>query len=495
MPAREVKIKVYFSDFFDVATNDLEKHGAFNVSCLSDLPLFIDPFLLFNGRKPEYQELHLEIIKYLTFLRTKSEVGLLSKGLIDRWYRFPEVKQNQMGFCLTGNSGRGLGEDFANALNENLSKLFSDFGNEKVTKGSHLEKLCLIRPNVGKDNISDFTTNLIKGFLLKYTEAFAKKHIVPSFRRNIPVDKVSFNYDTESWRTENFDLPFLFDDYVLLTPKDILTKDDIWINKHDLIADFATIRNSIPNAQLRAEIDNYFRKVLPNQPREEDRKEAARKTILQFKELIDYYIKYKEDHGDKAAASSLDKVFKSQELYVEQFSKLIQTLQETTGFYETDGSTLDETHKRILFLKDVIENKDGYKLFYVGGEPIERELDLQIMFRLTWFGTVSDVNREVNNGRGPVDFVVSRGRADKTLAEMKLAKNTGLRRNLQHQVKIYQNASDAQAYYTVILYFSHTELTKVKAILKDLKIDNSPWIVLIDARSDNKPSASKARKS
>jgi uncharacterized heparinase superfamily protein len=36
---------------------------------VSDLPLFIDPFLLFNSDKPEYQELHDGIIAYLRFLR------------------------------------------------------------------------------------------------------------------------------------------------------------------------------------------------------------------------------------------------------------------------------------------------------------------------------------------------------------------------------------------------------------------------------------------
>jgi len=71
-----------------------------------------------------------------------------------------------------------------------------------------------------------------------------------------------------------------------------------------------------------------------------------------------------------------------------------------------------------LFLKDVIENKDGYRLFYVKGKPVKKEDDLQILFRLTWFATPSDVNREVNNGRGPVDYKISRGNIDKTLVEL-----------------------------------------------------------------------------
>jgi len=36
----------------------LNTYGGFDVSVASDLPLFIDPFLLFHSDKPEYQALH-----------------------------------------------------------------------------------------------------------------------------------------------------------------------------------------------------------------------------------------------------------------------------------------------------------------------------------------------------------------------------------------------------------------------------------------------------
>jgi hypothetical protein len=487
-------VKIYFSDFFNVTPDSLEKYGTFNVSLVTDLPLFIDPFLLFNSKKKEYQELHDEMIKYLRFLRDKSAQGNVQPGLIAAWYRFPEVKQNHFGFCLSGNSGRGLGNEFAQALDVNLQNLFSDFGSgqNKISKGHHLEKLCLIRDRVGKDFISDFTTNLIKGFLLKYTEAFAKKNIDPSLRKTVPTNHVSFNYKTETWERQSFDLPFDGDDYVLLTPKDILTKDDIWINKNDLIEDFSGICSAIPNGQLVAQIDSYFKSMLPRRPKQKDKREAARKTILRFKELIDYYIKYKEDHGGQAVDISNSKVTFSLNLYVHQFGQLAEVLQEQTKFYQLIGGTKEETYQRILFLKDVIENKDGYKIFYHSGHPIQRESDLQILFRLTWCGTSSDVNREVNNGRGPADFVVSRGAMDKGLVEMKLASNTALKKNLEHQLEIYKKASDGKYGYKVIIYFTSEELAKVRNILRELDIEKSPWVILIDAREDNKLSASKA---
>jgi hypothetical protein len=486
-------VKIYFSDFFNIDSDLLDKYGAFDVSLVSDLPLFIDPFLLFNSKKPAYQGLHEEMIRYLRFLRDKSAEGNMAPGLVAAWYRFPEVKQNRFGFCLSGNSGRGLGGDFATALNDNLHNLFADFGDEnRISRGHHLEKLCLIRDRVGKDFISDFTTNLIKGFLLDYTQTFAKRHVDASRRRLVRVDRVRFNYGTASWERGTFDLPFDGDDYVLLTPKDILTKDDIWINKHDLVADFSEICDAIPNEQLVAQINHYFRSVLPRKPKEKDRQDAARKTILRFRELIDYYIKYKEENGEQAVDISKQRVTFSVDLYIRQFGALAEMLNSSTAFYQLRGGTQEETRQRILFLKDVIENKGGYRVFYHKGKPIERESDLHILFRLTWFGTAADVNPEANSGGGPVDVSVSMGACDKCLVEMKLASNSALRRNLQHQLEIYKKAASAQSGYKVIVYFSGQERKRVEAILRELKIEGEPWVVLIDARNDNKPSASKA---
>ena len=114
------------------------------------------------------------------------------------------------------------------------------------------------------------------------------------------------------------------------------------------------------------------------------------------------------------------------------------------------------------------------------------------MYRLVWFGTPSDVSREVNDGRGPADFKISRGARDKTIVEFKLASNRRLKRNLQSQAEIYQKASDAEHALKVILYFSAEEHGKVLDILRELEIDKEESIILIDARSDNKPSASVA---
>lgn len=483
---------IFFTDYFDILEDTLEEYGAFNLSLVTDLPLFVDPFLLFDSENVDYQKLHHEMIAYLIFLREKSQSGNLNKGLIDSWYRFKEVKENWLGFCLSGNTGRGLGKTFANALNSSLANLFHDFGEEQITSGTHIEKLCLISHGVGRDTISDFTTNLIKEFLLKYTEDFTLEHISKDKRKAFSVPKVRFDYKRERWRPKTYTLPLFDGHYVILTPQDMLTKDENWINKGDIIRNFNEIPNAIPDSQLRAQISNYFSSVLPRRPNKKERNEAISKTVVRFPSLVDYYIKYKEDNGDIAKDRSIDHVLFSKRLYIEQFRALVDLLNEETEFYRHIANSEQDTRSRIEFLKDVIENKGGHRIFYIKGEPIKKEEDLQIMYRLTWFATDKDVTREANDGRGPVDFKISKGAQDKVLVEMKLASNSQIKRNLEKQVEVYEKASDTKCSFKVILYFSFQELRKVERILKELKLEGDQNIYLIDARSDNKPSGSKA---
>lgn len=42
---------IYFSDRFNIDPQVLEEWGAFDISVVTDLPVFIDPFLLFNSDK------------------------------------------------------------------------------------------------------------------------------------------------------------------------------------------------------------------------------------------------------------------------------------------------------------------------------------------------------------------------------------------------------------------------------------------------------------
>ena len=490
------KLKLYFSDFFNIDEDIIESYGAVNVSLINDIPLFIDPFLLFNSEKEEYQSIHQAIIDYLLFLKQQAEVHPeVPTGMLSAWYHFSEIKQTWLGFSLSGNSGRGLGLDFARNLHKGLLTIFKDFGAEKVPKSPHMEKLCLISPLVGRDKISDFTTNFAKKYLLEYTSLFASEYLDADQCGEFNIERVEFNYETTTWKAAKYILPRFGDDYVLLTPKDILTRDDTFINRMDMLRNLERIAPSVGDATLRFELNTYFSDVLRRKNKDVPKKEkehAAIQLIEAHPELIDYYLKYKEENEAEATSISKAVVQEVTMLFNKQLQDLTVLLYENTGFYSEEPNSYSAAYNRVMFLKHVIEDLDGYRIFYINGKPIKRESDLQVMYRLVWYASSYDVNREVNNGRGPVDFKISKGAKDISLVEFKLASNSKLKNNLAKQVEIYKKANNTDRAIKVILYFSDEEYKKINDILNELKLSGQKEIILIDAR-DNKISASNVK--
>jgi hypothetical protein len=483
---------VYFSDEFAIEPNVLEAYGALDISVVTDLPLFIDPFLLFNSANPTYQALHTQIIDYLRFLRSKADLTL-DQHLIATWYQFGEVKQNWLGFTDGGNSGHGLGRGFAVALHGALTTLLDNLGSETATESTHLEKLALVRAGIGRDTISDFTTNLIKHFLLDYTQAFTLANVDPEQRSTFAVPRVAFNYGTESWVTRTFTLPVVGTDYVLLTPMDMLTKDDTWINRSDMLHKFDRLPDAVPDGQQRALIMNYLGRQLSAKSTEQERKEAKARTIAAFPELVDLYIKIQEDEKDKATAVSRANTDDIRGVLVDQVKLAAADLAAKTDLYDKAWTSYDEARKAVTTFKHYVEHQDGYLVINRGGGvSFSNEKEVQGFFGLLLAQSRFDVNREPNNGRGPVDFKLSEGSADKSLIEFKLAKSTSLKRNLQRQLPIYEEANETRTSVTVIISYTDADEKKVNTVLTELGLAAEPSIVVIDARADNKPSGSTA---
>lgn len=179
-------------------------------------------------------------------------------------------------------------------------------------------------------------------------------------------------------------------------------------------------------------------------------------------------------------------------MFVEQLKRVLADLELRTDFYQRPWSSYDEALDRVLTFKKYVENQDGYKLINRAGQPFAKESEVQLFFGLIWCKSDFDANREVNNGRGPVDFKVSYGSGDKSLIEFKLASNKSLKRNLQKQVAIYEAANETGTSVKVIVCYTSNDQGRVAKVLKDLNLEGEPSIVVIDARSDNKRSGSRA---
>lgn len=87
------ELKIYFSDLFGIDEERIESYGAVNISLMNDMPIFVDPFLLFNSDKEEYQKIHNETIAYLLFLQVQAELyPTPPAGILRSWYCFSEIK-------------------------------------------------------------------------------------------------------------------------------------------------------------------------------------------------------------------------------------------------------------------------------------------------------------------------------------------------------------------------------------------------------------------
>lgn len=483
-----------FSKYFDIDEKILEEEGYVNISLLCDMPLFVDPFLIFSSEKKEYKALHEKINKYLIFLKNKVKGCEYSRGIYSSLFKFSEVPNNWLGYCEFGNKGKGLGPYFGESLFKNLNNIFENFEHSNITKGIHIEKLTLLDEKVGADNISDFVVNIIKDYFLEITEEFAKKYINPNKCKYFNVSKAEFNYNYQRWMPKKYFLPCFNKDYVLLTPIDILTMDDSWINNQELLRIMPLVIEKVPNEQLRYEINNYLGALYKKDMKKEEEDEAKRKTLEKYPQLLDYFISIKEDEADEAETNSIKKVLYYDEFINNIADTITNYLLQNTNFYKLKNNSLEEAYERVNYLKSCIENNDGYKLFYgANSERLRTEKDLQLLFRFVCFDPQADINSEVNNGRGPVDYKFSNSSSDKTLIEFKLAKNTQLKQNLEKQVEIYEKANNTQQSIKVIFFFSEKEYNRVIKILNQLQLTNAKNIILIDCRNDNKISASKQK--
>lgn len=494
-----------FSDRFEVSPSIIKDYGAVNISIICDIPLFIDPMLIFNSKKPEYKSLHEDIIRFFHYLATKAQTPL-SEAAIRNYFSFKEVKQNWLGYTLIGNEGSALGVKFAHFLYSNIGFALNNNG---ISRGKHIEKAMLLYSGSGKDKISDMTVNIIKGFLADYTQEFAKKHIKEKYRKTLSVDRSDFNYKTESFIDNEYDLPYIINDkgqseYILLTPYDILRKEEPSINKDNFYRSHERIRQAIDNDILRFHVESYIARAIQEyeeaqrrnkkRPNENTIKKIERNAFAECAqrniELYDYYIKLRETDVDEIIEECSNEVNIQTRKFIDNSKNIIQSFNDSDYIRNQTFNSSEEAKARLEYFKHLIEDCDVYKNFYVDNERIANENDLQRMFRLIWYNTEFRVDKEANNTYS--DFIVSTGTKNQCIVVFKLASNSKLL-HVFEQVKIYDADKNPEGSLIAIFYFAEVEYDIALNIIKNAGHEDKigEGIFLIDCRNDNKSSASR----
>ncbi len=257
-----------------------------------DLPVGIDPFLLFKSRYPDFAMLHARILNAFNAGLEAVRQDKLEEAryLLD----FPEVAEIGLGNAAKkGKRGSGVGTYLTELIVETLRD-----SQPLMERGiHHIEEMQLVSLGIGPDRISDIAANLIKSYLIEYTQKQAGIWSLP-LASGVPVAHV---YDPSSmtWNDGYYDLPLspVDNSPILLVPRR-LVRALPWINYNDFFRlEFAVY--------LRAK---RVRGSLSRPTQVESREAEAKKkevtaAIRADVEKVDHYVKGKEAASSEAQPS------------------------------------------------------------------------------------------------------------------------------------------------------------------------------------------------
>jgi hypothetical protein len=244
-------IRPRLNDFYDLPFTQEEVD--FAIPFLDeDIPLFVDPFLLWKSPSLQDQSLHTALLSSFNYLGVVYKEGKLDSA-INGLINISECIEVGLGMA-SNKIGHRIGEDKA----REILSLFSLIPQIERGGFKHIEELQLLIDQFSKDRISDITCNLLKSFLIDFT-------IDQCIKLNIPVINVElqnvFNYQKREFMNETVSIPFnpLTGIPILFVPKRWLRYIP-WINYENYFSEsFITDKLLALGITERVEILNYNR--------------------------------------------------------------------------------------------------------------------------------------------------------------------------------------------------------------------------------------------
>lgn len=163
-----------------------------------DIPLYVDPFLLWKSPSQQDQALHTALISSFNYFGNLAKMGRESEAAAAL------IQLSECQEAGLGSAKNKVGKRIGPAIARDVLAQFSLIPQVKERGFEHIEEIQLFVDQISKDRISDFTCNLLKSFLIDYT-------IDQSNRWGIPVaDAVIgdvFNFQAKRFGSENLKLP------------------------------------------------------------------------------------------------------------------------------------------------------------------------------------------------------------------------------------------------------------------------------------------------
>lgn len=152
--------------------------------------------------------------------------------------------------------------------------------------------------------------------------------------------------------------------------------------------------------------------------------------------------------------------------------------------------SIDAAMEIVEIFKDWVENNRGWaEVIEAGEKTVQRLMHLSAKYYLEQNNL--DMSCEANEGPGPVDFKISRGK-DKTVVELKLSSNQDYMHGYEEQVERYAKAEKTQNMVYVLVDVGNPIRVNKLINQHDLDVAEGKWVPeIITIDSKRQVSASK----
>lgn len=256
-----------------------------------DLPVGIDPFLLFKSRDPSLASLNKLILDAfnagLDF--TRRDKLDEARYILD----YPEAAELGFGNSTSkGKRGSGVGTYLTELIIETLRE--SPALMERGIR--HIEEMQLVSIGIGPDRISDISANLIKSYLIEYTQKQCELWSLPIVS-GVPIKHV-FDTSNFSWIDGYYDLPLSpFDQSPILFAPRRIVRTLPWINYDDF---FRMEFSAFLRAQrVKGKLSQHR---APKNIIEKDKRQVISVARAEV-QRIDHYVTRKEEAAPQAQPS------------------------------------------------------------------------------------------------------------------------------------------------------------------------------------------------
>jgi len=414
---------MYFSDAHEVVLD--EDDDWFDILLETDTQLFVDPFLIYSESSGIWASASDEIAEHFqrSFEVLAGHQGNASslqyKKTVDLML-FPEPKEFGLGFVSKGNRGSGTGRGFAKRIVRSMA-IAIERGLQDL---HHFEELGLLVDKIGRDRISDIACNVLKARFITYTQDICVRHGIQMAEHE--VQHAGFDTSRKRWAALTVMLPTnpLTEGPTLLVPKRFLRElptlnSDDWCDYVE--PSFRDDLNLDLNSRLRKEDIVALAQRHPDLVRQWS-------TDRESQPATPYDV-----DGDPAGLHDWQRL--TEHIAVD---RPIDIDDVGPGNLNTFIERMNESFRHY------VEEEGGWALLRNDDTGLpKRETSIQLLYK----GVVQSycrahgvrLDREVELGRGPVDFVFN-SQSERVLLEVKKMKNGSYWNGLENQLISYMTS-------------------------------------------------------